>query len=65
MVGENEAQVTPPNEDEGVGLNFARRGIRSSITKYDNHADSILVNTDPVLANEKILIKIASIQSTL
>ena len=33
--------------------------------KYDNQADGILVNTDPALADEKILIKIALIQSTL
>ena len=65
MVGEDEAQDTPPNEDEGVRLKYARRGIRSSITRYDNQAGDILTNTDPGLADEKILIKIASIQSTL
>ena len=65
MVGEDEAQDTPLNEDEGVILKYARRGIRSSITRYDNQAGDILANTDPGLADEKILIKIALIQSTL
>ena len=65
MFGEDEAQDTPANEDEGVRLKYARRGIRSSITRYDNQAGDALTNTDPGLADEKILIKIASIQSTL
>ena len=65
MVGEDEGQDTPLNEDEGVRLKYAQRGIRSSITRYDNQAGDILTNTDPGLADEKILIKIAFIQSTV
>ena len=65
MVGEDEAQDTPPNQGEGVRLKYARRGIRSSITRFYNQAGDILINTDPELADEKILIKIASIESTL
>jgi len=46
-------------------LKVVRRGTRSSVTKHDNQADSILTNKDPITADENVLMKIASIKSIL
>ena len=65
MGSDDERQDTRTGEDEGLRLKFVRRGTRSSITKYDNQADSILTKKDPTTADENVLIKIASIKSIL
>ncbi len=65
MGSDDESRDTRTGDDSGMRLKYARRGTRSSITKFENQAEHILNSTDPTVADENVLIKIASIKTTL
>ena len=65
MGGDDESQENRTREDSGTRLKYVRRGTRSSITKVENQAEHILINSDPSKVEQNVSIKIATIKTTL
>ena len=65
MGSDDESQETRTREDSGTILKYVRRGTRSRITKFETQAEHILISTDPSKVEENVLIKIATIKTTL
>ena len=66
MGSDDESQETRTGEDtSGTRIKYVRRGTRSSITKFENQAEHILSSVDPSKAEENVLIKVATIKTTL
>ena len=65
MGSDDEGQEIRTVEDSGTKLKYVRRGTGSSITKFENQAEHILISTDQSKVEENVLIKIAMIKTSL